>query len=105
MPFKSRLKNRVGSLQIQGAQNYATIQTSNQDSTAAYSSSNFGGRKIVSKKGGSKLRSAIAESHQYKSALSTAETPISSKKLSSFGPGPGAYNFKSMFPNGPKYVI
>jgi hypothetical protein len=67
-----------------------------------------GGRRLVSRNGSVSKTSKAASGKFLTKTFDTQSTATHKKRQSVFetlGPGPGAYEFKTMFPNGPKYPI
>jgi hypothetical protein len=92
--------------------NFNTIQTKGQISTQAHSISNFGGRRLTARSNQSKSRQVSAykrslhtESNQNYASINQTLQHSGRKDYKTLGPGPGAYEFRSLFPQGPKYPI
>lgn len=78
----------------------AAALTSGGDS-ALFSAASTGGRRLRSRKG-----SAVPGGS--KGMLFTVDTTISRDRLTTYRsnvPGPGAYDYKSVFPSGPKFAM
>ena len=93
------MKQRLGSLwDMEGDHNRTIDVSSNQQSEVLR-----GHRKLVSGYSRTK-KTSIGESLAHQVTARTLATPASLREGGG-GPGPGSYNYKTAFPNGPKLSI